>query len=85
MDKKRSIGVTIFGILTIAGGLISVFSFFDSKSFLTMFIRPWGMILYVLLFPLAVLEIILGVNIFKLKEWAREYLVVLSVFYIITL
>ncbi|GEM_PF-3225884 len=85
MEKKRSIGVAILGILTILGGLVCLPLLFDSKPFVDFYVKPFGMILFVLSIPLSIMEIVLGWNILKLKEWSRKYLVILSVAYAVSI
>lgn len=83
MEKKRSVGVTVFGILLILGWLLYLPYLFDPNKAIAAFVKPVGAIFYVLSVPLAVLELVLAINILRLKEWARKYLVVLTYIYIV--
>lgn len=85
MEKKRSAGVSILGILTVLGGVIGLLVMLDPQSFIGPYKKPFGTILYALSGPLTVFEIVLGVNVLKLKEWARKYLLILTTVYVVTI
>ena len=85
MNRKRSIGVTIFGVLTILSGLIAIPFLFDPKTIIEPFIKPFGMLIYLLSIPLAVIDIVLGAHVLKLKEWARRYLLILTAVYVVSI
>lgn len=74
MEYIRSKGVTIFGGLIIATCLLSLFLILNPRPYLDMYIKPFGIVLYILGVIFTLLEIALGWNILKLKEWARKYL-----------
>lgn len=61
MEKKRSIGVTLFGILFIIGGLHGTIRGLNMKDWFTFYSLISSIFL-----------LILGVNILRLKEWARK-------------
>lgn len=81
MPKKPSIGVIIFGWIVIITAVFSAFSLFDMDGFLRNFREPWGMIFYVTSFPLLVLELVLAIQVLRLQEWARKWLVILTIAY----
>lgn len=83
--RKRSIGVTILGVLTILFALLGIPTLFDPKGFIASFIKPFGIILYLTSFPLVILEIVLGVGVLRLQEWARKYLLILTVVYAVSI
>jgi len=84
MEKKRSKGVTVFGILLICSPLIIslvavilllTFTSIPLKFFLKATIKTW-MSNYSILIFLA--KIFLGVGVLKLKEWARKLVIVFA-------
>lgn len=84
-DKKRSIGVTIFAVLIILSTALALLYTLNPKCIklhLESFLKPYGIILYILIVVLSLFEITLGINILRLKEWARRFLVKLMIFYI---
>jgi len=48
-----------------------------------MSIRPFGIVLYIMGIVFNLFEIILCVNILRLKEWARKYTITLNIAYIV--
>ena len=65
MERKRSLGVTLFGILYIFSGLSSLFSTFSRFSYSK------------IIFDVVFLTV--GINILRLKEWARIAVIWLNV------
>jgi len=82
MERKRSMGVTTFGVLIIATCLLSLVLAFNPKPYFEIYIKPYGVALYISLIVFTLLELILGFNILKLKEWARRYIVIFNIIYL---
>ena len=72
MEKKRSIGVTIIGILEIVIPILNIIGSYLLK-------RP---ITYQMIVPFCV-SILCGVGILLLKEWARLLMITRSIYGII--
>ena len=67
MEKKRSKGVTIFGIFFIFGSIAGLFT-----SGFNLFILDLDKTIVFYTFISSILLLILGINILRLKEWARK-------------
>ena len=84
---KRSIGVSIMGWLMIILAAIQLQQSFDFAGLMqvynTVYPKPLGIIYYSLTIPLLFAEIILGINILNLKEWARKGVLLLIVIYLL--
>lgn len=83
--RKRSIGVTIFGVLIII--LTILFSqplLKGPRPLIEFYIRPFGIIIFYSGIIFSLFEVILGINILRLKEWARKYLIILMLFFAAT-
>ena len=81
----RSIGVMVFGFLIITTCILSILPLLNPKHLFAAYIKPFGMILYITAIAVTVFEIILGFNILKLNEWARKYLIILNIFYLVSI
>ena len=64
MEKRRSVGVTVFGWLYIVLGVFGVLAFFQRNS-LIVFSAP--------------LSLLSGIGLLKLKEWARILTIILTI------
>ncbi len=83
--RKRSIGVTIFGLLIIV--LTILFSqplLRGPRPLMEFYMRPFGIIIFYSGIAFLLFEVILGINILRLKEWARKYLIMLMLFFAAT-
>jgi len=80
MEKKRLVGVTIFAVLFIIGGLLSLLSALDIKSYLRDF--RMGILtfpLYALTVAVPVSSVIAGIFLFKLKPWVRKLVIIMTI------
>lgn len=80
MEKKRPVWVTIFAILFIIGGLLSLLSALDIKSYLSDF--NMGILtfpLYALTVAVPISSVIAGIFLFKLKPWARKLVIIMTI------
>lgn len=71
MEKKRSRGVTVFGVLIIIGSVFGLLGARDGWKFNP----PASNYLYLVLLPLS---IVVAVFLFNLKNWARVAIIVIS-------
>ncbi len=83
--QKRSTGITILGALIIISCLALLFLAVNPKPYLELYVKPLGIFLYALAIVFTLFEIILGINILLLKEWARKFIVILNAAYIVFL
>lgn len=84
-DKKRSIGVTIFAVLIILSTAVTLLYALTPgyiKTILGCYLKPYGIIFYILAIVLSLFEITAGINILRLKDWARKSLIILTIIYI---
>ena len=78
MEKKRSIGVTIFAWLFIIGSIFGLAGYINPKPYFEfMGTGVFAYIEYVLRFIIWVCSLICGIYILKLQYWARQLLIVL--------
>jgi len=80
MEKKRPVWVTIFAVLFIIGGLLSLLSALDIKSYLRDF--KMGVLtfpLYALTVAVTISSVIAGIFLFKLKPWARKLVIIITI------
>jgi hypothetical protein len=85
MENKRSIGVTIFAILIIVPTVLVTAYSLTPKAIavaLEYYLKPYGIIFYISGIILSLFEIIIGINILRLKQWARKSLIILMIVYI---
>ncbi len=82
MEKKRSVGVTIFGLLIVAGGIIALlynFNFLRKMPVLegvtSSSLKAFAITCNVLLFS----SLIYGIGVLLLKGWARAMLIIINI------
>ena len=85
MEKKRSIGITIFGVLILVEGALSLSLSLNYKPLLEAYIRPSAIIIIIAMTILTIVQIIVALNVLKLKEWARKNLLLLTLIFIVTI
>lgn len=85
MEKKRSIGVTIFACFFIIGGIASIIGILKPKNpSLPIQLQP-GMPTIILGYISTMLSLICGIYLLKLKSWARKLAIILCVVHLITI
>jgi len=82
MEKTSSAGVKVLGSSIIITNLLFLSLALNPKSYFELFISPFGSILYTLAIIFTLFEVVLGINILYLREWARKYMVVLNIAYL---
>ncbi len=86
----RSLGVSIMGWMMIILAVIQIQQSFDITGLMEVYNKiyrePMGRIYYVITVPLLFAEVILGINVLQLKEWARKgVLNLITVYLLVTL
>ncbi len=85
MEKKRSIGVTIFACFFIIGGIFNITGMLKPKNpSLPIQLQP-GMPAIILGYISTMLSLICGIYLLKLKSWARKLAIILCVAHLITI
>jgi hypothetical protein len=82
MKKPSPVGIKILGISIVASNLLFLSLALNPKSYFELFVRPFGAILFTLSIVFTLFEVILGINILLLKDWARKYIVALNIAYL---
>ncbi len=81
MSEQRSKTLTCLLVFMGICNFIMFFSLFD-PDMKSVYRAPWGELMYYLNFVFVFLEVLLIVNLWKMKAWARSWFVVLMVVYI---
>ena len=86
MEKKRSIGITIFAWLFIIGGVFGILGVIKNQRFFSSEVIVSGVrtfILYLLGIVIAIATLVCGIYFLKLKPWTRQLAIGLCVYHII--
>jgi hypothetical protein len=81
VEKKRSVGVTIFACFFIIGGILTIIGIVKPKN-ASLHIQR-GMPSIILGYISAIFDLICGIYLLKLKSWARKLAIILGAAHLI--